>query len=364
MPAKGYAVLRPNYRGSTGYGDKFLRDMVNGYFKQSHLDVIAGTDAVIAMGVADPDKLVKMGWSAGGHMTNKIITFTDRFKAASSGAGAANWISMYAQSDHREFRTPWFGGTPWQANAPIDLYWNNSPLKDVVEGQDADDLPGGRAGSARADAAVGRDVSRAEVERRADASLRGAARGPRLDRAPSPALQAPDRDGVVREVHQQPRLRVGEGAGRREEGTRRSRRRPRHNDARALDSPVRCTYKRLATSRCAQQPLLELEARSRLGPDGSRAARQPCRGPSDADPALAGFPLDHRGRRGAGRAGDADRLVALLHPFPRAPQPSRHRGRRGCSGRGSASGASTSPSAGRGTSPTSCSGSGSATPER
>jgi dipeptidyl aminopeptidase/acylaminoacyl peptidase len=129
--AKGYAVLRPNYRGSTGYGDKFLRDMVNGYFKQAHLDVMAGTDAVIAMGVADPTKLVKMGWSAGGHMTNKIITFTDRFKVASSGAGAANWISMYAQSDHREFRTPWFGGTPWQANAPIDLYWNNSPLKDV-----------------------------------------------------------------------------------------------------------------------------------------------------------------------------------------------------------------------------------------
>lgn len=129
--AKGYAVLRPNYRGSTGYGDKFLRDMVNGYFKQAHLDVLAGTDAVIAMGVADPNKLVKMGWSAGGHMTNKLITFTDRFKVASSGAGAANWISMYAQSDHREFRTPWFGGTPWQANAPIDLYWNNSPLKDV-----------------------------------------------------------------------------------------------------------------------------------------------------------------------------------------------------------------------------------------
>jgi len=129
--AKGYAVLRPNYRGSTGYGDTFMRDMVKGYFKQSHLDVMTGTDAVIARGIADPTKLVKMGWSAGGHMTNKIITFTDRFKVASSGAGAANWISMYAQSDHREFRTPWFGGTPWQANAPIDLYWNNSPLKDV-----------------------------------------------------------------------------------------------------------------------------------------------------------------------------------------------------------------------------------------
>jgi dipeptidyl aminopeptidase/acylaminoacyl peptidase len=131
--AKGYAVLRPNYRGSTGYGDAFLRDMVKGYFKQAHLDVITGTDHVIAMGIADPAKLIKMGWSAGGHMTNKIITMTDRFKAASSGAGAANWISMYAQSDIREYRTPWFGGTPWQPNAPIDLYWNHSPLKDVAK---------------------------------------------------------------------------------------------------------------------------------------------------------------------------------------------------------------------------------------
>jgi len=130
--AKGYAVLRPNYRGSTGYGDAFLRDMVKGYFKQAHLDVMTGTDHVIAMGVADPTRLVKMGWSAGGHMTNKIVTFTDRFKAASSGAGAANWISMYAQSDIREYRTPWFGGTPWQANAPIDLYWGHSPLKDAA----------------------------------------------------------------------------------------------------------------------------------------------------------------------------------------------------------------------------------------
>lgn len=130
---KGYAVLRPNYRGSTGYGDAFLRDMIGGYFKQAHLDVMTGTDAVIAMGVADPDKLVKMGWSAGGHMTNKIITFTDRFKAASSGAGAANWISMYAQSDVREYRTPWFGGTPWEKDAPIDLYWNHSPLKDAAK---------------------------------------------------------------------------------------------------------------------------------------------------------------------------------------------------------------------------------------
>ena len=133
LAAKGYAVLQPNYRGSTGYGDPFLRDMVGHYFQNSHLDVMAGVDEVIRRGIADPDRMVKMGWSGGGHMTNKIITFTDRFKAAGSGAGAANWVSMYAQSDIRTFRTPWFGGTPWQANAPIDLYWANSPLKDVAK---------------------------------------------------------------------------------------------------------------------------------------------------------------------------------------------------------------------------------------
>ncbi|HUE87517.1 MAG TPA: S9 family peptidase [Vicinamibacterales bacterium] len=129
---RGYAVLKPNYRGSTGYGDAFLRDMVGGYFTQSHLDVMAGVDAVIAMGLADPNRLVKMGASAGGHMTNKLITFTDRFKAASSFAGAANWISMYGQSDTRLRRDLWFGGTPYDADAPIDVYWNHSPLKDAA----------------------------------------------------------------------------------------------------------------------------------------------------------------------------------------------------------------------------------------
>ena len=131
LAAHGYAVLKPNYRGSTGYGNTFLRDMVGHYFNQAHLDVMAGVDHVIELGIADPGRLVKMGWSAGGHMTNKIITFTDRFKAASSGAGAVNWISMYGQSDVRIYRTPWFLGSPWQQDAPIETYWENSPLKDI-----------------------------------------------------------------------------------------------------------------------------------------------------------------------------------------------------------------------------------------
>lgn len=127
----GYFVLKPNYRGSTGYGDEFLRNMVGNYFDQAHLDVMAGVDHLIERGLVDGDRMAKMGWSAGGHMTNKIITHTDRFKAAASGAGAANWVSMYAQSDVRIYRTPWFGTTPWEEGANIDQYWEDSPLREA-----------------------------------------------------------------------------------------------------------------------------------------------------------------------------------------------------------------------------------------
>jgi dipeptidyl aminopeptidase/acylaminoacyl peptidase len=129
--AKGYAVLKPNYRGSSGYGNAFYREPIGGYFKQSHLDVLAGVDRVIAMGVADPDKLVVMGYSAGGHLANKLITFTNRFKAAAVGAGASDWISLYGQTDTRADRDLWFGGPLWDKDAPINTYWENSPIKDA-----------------------------------------------------------------------------------------------------------------------------------------------------------------------------------------------------------------------------------------
>jgi dipeptidyl aminopeptidase/acylaminoacyl peptidase len=133
LAAKGYAVLRPNYRGSIGYGNTAYRDIVGEYFRHMHLDVMTGVDHLVDIGIADPDRLVVAGWSAGGHLVNKLITFTDRFKAASSGAGVANWISMYGQSDSRSNRTVYFGGTPWQKDAPIESYWNNSPIKDVAK---------------------------------------------------------------------------------------------------------------------------------------------------------------------------------------------------------------------------------------
>ena len=130
--ARGYAILRPNYRGSSGYGNAFYREPVGGYFKNSPHDVLAGVDRLVAMGIADPDRLEMTGWSAGGHLVNKLITFTTRFKAASSGAGVANWISLYGTSDNRYDRDIWFGGTLWQRNAPIATYWEHSPLKYVT----------------------------------------------------------------------------------------------------------------------------------------------------------------------------------------------------------------------------------------
>jgi dipeptidyl aminopeptidase/acylaminoacyl peptidase len=131
LTSKGYLVLKPNYRGSTGYGNPFMRDMVGGFFKNSHLDVLAGVDALVKQGLADPDRLGIMGHSAGAHLTNKIVTITTRFKAASSSAGVADWLSFYSQTDLRTRRALWFGGTPYQPNAPLASYLDQSPVKDA-----------------------------------------------------------------------------------------------------------------------------------------------------------------------------------------------------------------------------------------
>ena len=157
LAAKGYAVLRPNYRGSTGYGNAFYRDVVGRYFSNMATDVMAGVDALIAQGIADPDRLVVMGWSAGGTLVNKLVTMTDRFKAASSGAGVANWMSLYAQTDTRSFARTWFGGTPWQKNAPIDAVLEQLAAQGRRERQDADTVLRRRRRHARAD---GRSRSR------------------------------------------------------------------------------------------------------------------------------------------------------------------------------------------------------------
>lgn len=124
--AGGYMVLAPNYRGSTNYGEKFRAQIAGDYFRQGYEDIMAGVDYLIAQGMVDPDRMGYMGWSAGGHWSNWTLTHTDRFKAISSGAGAMNWISMYAQNDSQFNREHYFAGKPYDN---WEHWWAESPLR-------------------------------------------------------------------------------------------------------------------------------------------------------------------------------------------------------------------------------------------
>ncbi len=100
---EGYAILRPNPRGSTGYGKNFRFANVRDWGYGDMDDLMAGVDKVIEMGVAHPDSLLLMGWSYGGYMTSFAVTRTDRFKAASMGAGLPNLVSMVTTTDIGEY---------------------------------------------------------------------------------------------------------------------------------------------------------------------------------------------------------------------------------------------------------------------
>ncbi len=123
---KGWVVFQPNYRGSTGYGEDFMKEIAGKFFDKSIDDIVTGIEALIKEGIVDREKIGVMGWSAGGHMTNWLIThYPDMFKAACSGAGTANWISMYAQTDIQYTREFYFLDKPWNK---IDLYLKYSPI--------------------------------------------------------------------------------------------------------------------------------------------------------------------------------------------------------------------------------------------
>ena len=127
----GYAVLMPNYRGSTNYGVKHKTDSVGNYFQKGYEDIMTGVDHLIAQGIVDGSRMGALGWSAGGHWSNWILTHTDRFKAISSGAGTSNWISMYAQSDVQRNRQFYLGDKlPYD---DFDAYWVQSPLKYIKQ---------------------------------------------------------------------------------------------------------------------------------------------------------------------------------------------------------------------------------------
>jgi dipeptidyl aminopeptidase/acylaminoacyl peptidase len=113
LSGKGYIILQPNYRGSAGYGDNFYRGIIGNFFKMGSEDILSGIDYLIKTGVIDETKIGIMGFSAGGHFTNWLITQTNKFKVASSGAGLSNWISFYAQTEVPYLRELWLGVNPY-----------------------------------------------------------------------------------------------------------------------------------------------------------------------------------------------------------------------------------------------------------
>ncbi|MCW5977841.1 MAG: S9 family peptidase [Bryobacteraceae bacterium] len=127
--AGGYAVLRPNPRGSSGYGKKFRFANYADWGGMDYQDLMTGVDHVIGIGVADPNRMAVMGWSYGGFMTSWIITQTDRFKAAVIGAPVTNLWSFTGTADIPGFLPDYFSGEPSKS---FDLYRKHSPLAHVA----------------------------------------------------------------------------------------------------------------------------------------------------------------------------------------------------------------------------------------
>jgi Dipeptidyl aminopeptidases/acylaminoacyl-peptidases len=111
--SNGYAILRPNPRGSTGYGKDFRYANFKDWGFGDYEDIMSGVDKVIDMGIADPKRLAVMGWSYGGYMTSFVVTRTNRFKAASMGAGLPNLVSMTATTDIPNYLVAHMGGEFW-----------------------------------------------------------------------------------------------------------------------------------------------------------------------------------------------------------------------------------------------------------
>ncbi|MBS1804107.1 MAG: S9 family peptidase [Acidobacteria bacterium] len=123
--AKGALILRPNYRGSAGYGEKFRALNVRNLGVGDYADVISGVDYLISQGFVDKDRVGSMGWSEGGYISAFITTSSDRFKAVSVGAGISDWMTYYANTDITPFTPQYLRATPWD---DPEVYRVTSPI--------------------------------------------------------------------------------------------------------------------------------------------------------------------------------------------------------------------------------------------
>ncbi|MGG0217862.1 S9 family peptidase [Bacillus mycoides] len=122
---KGFIVLEPNYRGSSGYGNEFLKANYRKQGIADYDDVISGVDKLVEQGSVDKDRVGVMGWSNGGYISAFCSTFSNRFKAISVGGGITNWSTHYVNTDIPYFIRMHLGNTPW--NDP-DIYTKTSPM--------------------------------------------------------------------------------------------------------------------------------------------------------------------------------------------------------------------------------------------
>lgn len=150
--AQGWAVFYPNPRGSSNYGEKFLKANVADWGGGDFHDIDTGVDYLIARGIADKDKLAHIGWSYGGYMTAWTITQTTRYKAAMVGAGLTNMWSMYGTNDIPNVLIGYFGGIANKETLP--LYLNRSAMTHIdnvttptliLHGANDDRVPVGQA---------------------------------------------------------------------------------------------------------------------------------------------------------------------------------------------------------------------------
>jgi dipeptidyl aminopeptidase/acylaminoacyl peptidase len=128
--AKGALVLRPNYRGSAGYGAAFRALNVRNLGVGDYADVISGVDYLIAQGFVDKDRVGSMGWSEGGYISAFITTSSDRFKAVSVGAGISDWMTYYVNTDITPFTRQYLKATPWD---DPEIYKKTSPISYIAK---------------------------------------------------------------------------------------------------------------------------------------------------------------------------------------------------------------------------------------
>ena len=125
LAANGYAVVRTNPRGSSGYGEAFSSALWQGWGEKDYRDVIAGIDHAIALGLVDSDRLGVGGYSYGGILTNYILGHSNRFKAAVSGAGSGHYLASYGHDEYRywyesELGLPWEDRSLWERLSPFN----------------------------------------------------------------------------------------------------------------------------------------------------------------------------------------------------------------------------------------------------